>query len=384
MLGSVDRSHVVRLIEALAGGDGKTVVETVERLRVNGLNPASVLEEMVSVLQQMAVHQAVPGAADDADPDVQDTLRLAALLPADETQLLYSMCLHGGTELGLAPDEYAALTMVLLRLLAFKPAAQRMPAQEKKTLIDGAAAAPGTVPASSTSARQPAAVPPAPPVAVHGAVAAPAPTATSSPVATATAQRPQPLAPQGRRLSVVQGGPVGAAGAGVEPPPAADAAAPAEQMLAVPVRLQSDTRNDAVRADQGPPVLVPTEEGDFWFAIVQQLVAEQSVTALARELALQSQLVGRDTDQWILKVERESLQQSGSRDRLMAALQAAGHPVRLLVEVGRVTDSPARRLAAAAAERQLAAEKLIFDDPFVQTMMREFGAKIVAGSIRPL
>ena len=29
-------------------------------------------------------------------------------------------------------------------------------------------------------------------------------------------------------------------------------------------------------------------------------------------------------------------------------------------------------------------EKLIFDDPFVQTMMREFGAKIVTGSIRPL
>ena len=44
-------------------------------------------------------------------------------MPADETQLLYSMCLHGRGELGLAPDEYAALTMVLLRLLAFKPAA---------------------------------------------------------------------------------------------------------------------------------------------------------------------------------------------------------------------------------------------------------------------
>jgi DNA polymerase-3 subunit gamma/tau len=49
------------------------------------------------------------------------TPRLAALMPADETQLLYSLCLHGRGELGLAPDEYAALTMVLLRLLAFKP-----------------------------------------------------------------------------------------------------------------------------------------------------------------------------------------------------------------------------------------------------------------------
>jgi DNA polymerase-3 subunit gamma/tau len=154
--------------------------------------------------------------------------------------------------------------------------------------------------------------------------------------------------------------------------------------VAVPVRQQAHTRNDAMRPDQALPPLVPTEEGDFWFETVRQLVAQQAVTALARELALQSQLVGRDTDQWILKVERESLQQPGSRDRLSTALQAAGHPVSLLVEIGRVTDSPARRLAAAAAERQLAAEKLIFDDPFVQTMMRDFGAKIVTGSIRPV
>jgi DNA polymerase-3 subunit gamma/tau len=397
MLGSVDRPHVVQLIEALAGADGKTVVETVERLRVNGLNPASVLEEMVAVLQHMAVHQAVPSAPDDTDPDAQDTSRLAALMPADETQLLYSICLHGGSELGLAPDEYAALTMVLLRLLAFKPATQRAPAAEKKTLNDGVAAAAAAAPVSvaaaaaasfaSASVPSPAAAASAPPATVAPtARSAPAPvTHAPQPAAeAATPQQPQPAAPAGRRLSVVQGGQARAAGAGPDLAPASDTAAPADQVVAVPVRLQADARNDAVRPDQPPPVLVPTEEGDFWFATVQQLVASQAVTALARELALQSQLVGRDTDQWILKVERESLQQLGSRDRLAAALQAAGHAVTLLVEVGRVTDSPARRLAAAAAERQLAAEKLIFDDPFVQTMMREFGAKIVAGSIRPL
>src|SRR5450759_4538245 len=57
-------------------------------------------------------------------------------MPADETQLLYSICLHGRSELGLAPDEYAALTMVLLRLLAFKPQSGKRAAAEKKTLID--------------------------------------------------------------------------------------------------------------------------------------------------------------------------------------------------------------------------------------------------------
>jgi DNA polymerase-3 subunit gamma/tau len=122
MLGSVDRSHVFRLVGALAAGDGAEVVETCEGLRRLGLSAASTLEEMSAVLQKMAVMQAVPSAASaPQDEEAAETARLAGLLPADETQLLYSLCLHGRAELGLAPDEYAALTLVLLRLLAFKP-----------------------------------------------------------------------------------------------------------------------------------------------------------------------------------------------------------------------------------------------------------------------
>ena len=49
-----------------------------------------------------------------------------------------------------------------------------------------------------------------------------------------------------------------------------------------------------------------------------------------------------------------------------------------------MTDCPVRRNQAKQAERQLAAEKIIFDDPFVRTMMQDFGAKIVPGSIKPL
>ena len=127
MLGSVDRGYVFRLIGALSQGDGRTVVETVDALRHNGISAASTLEEMASVLQRMAVLQAVPdmaAATDATDPDAVQMLELAQAMPADETQLLYSICLHGRQELGLAPDEYAALTMALLRLLAFKPQGQ--------------------------------------------------------------------------------------------------------------------------------------------------------------------------------------------------------------------------------------------------------------------
>ena len=366
MLGSVDRGYVFRLIEALALGNGKTVIDTVEELRLHGLSAAFTLEEMSLVLQRMAVLQAVPSAADEADPDTADTARLAQRMPADETQLLYSMCLYGRAELGLAPDEYAALTMVLLRLLAFKPDRARA---EKKTLSEAGSAVP-------VVARG-----------VQPAVPVPAPAAAS---VISAARKPAPLAdsglPPGQVLHVLENqrpshpqyGHGQAVPAGQMPRPPQSS-----QVVAVPVRVQADSRSEATASGQAL-VLVPTEEGAFWHTTVQQLVAGDAITALVRELALQSQLVARDTDQWILRVERESLNQPANRERLAAALQAAGYPVQLAVEIGRVTDSPARRNTAAAAEKLLAAERTIFEDPFVQQMMRDFGAKIVPGSIKPV
>ena len=410
MLGSVDRSYVFRLIEALALGDGKTVVEISDTLRLNGLSVASTLEEMSTVLQRMAVLQTVGGVADDdTDPEASETARLAGLMPRDETQLLYSICLHGRVDLGLAPDEYAALTMVLLRLLAFKPQATQ-PLAEKKTLNSPALAVAAQVVAAPTLVTRPgvasagpvvpAVSAPKPPV-VQPWEDAPAPVPIVLPAlvvaasqdTTRTVPTASPL-PPGQLLHV----------RGVEPPETLSGededdgyqefqrnpapalvkyATDATKIVAIPVHVQAESRSE-VTAQQVAAVLVPTEEGDFWHATVQQLIKSDAINAMVRELALQSQLVARDTDQWILRVERESLNQTGTRDRLTTALQNAGFGVKLVVEIGRVTDCPARRNNAASAEKQLAAEKIIFDDPFVQAMMRDFGAKIVPGSIKPI
>ena len=348
MLGAVDRSYVFRLIDALAKGDGKTVVETSDALRMNGLSAASTLEEMSAVLQRMAVFQAVPqmaGAVDADDPDAVETARLAALMPADETQLLYSLCLHGRGELGLAPDEYAALTMVLLRLLAFKPEGGVGQPAEKKTLTRA----------------EPAPVP------------APAPVIAPAPVTAA------PLALPVRTVDDFEQ---------KRPPAPASQAPAAPEVVAIPVRETPEpgARLQPLPASAPAPAsarFTPTEEGDFWHATVQQLVAAEAITALVRELALQSQLVARDAAHWLLRVERESLNQPTARERLRAALEAAGHASQISVEVGVVIDSPARRNAAAAAERQRRAEDIVGNDPYVQSLVRDYGAKIVPGSIKP-
>ncbi|WP_213959264.1 DNA polymerase III subunit gamma/tau [Variovorax sp. dw_954] len=356
MLGTVDRGHVFRLIDALAAGDGKTVVETSETLRRDGLSAASTLEEMTTVLQAMAVLQAVPARADLAggtDPDAAETARLAASMPPDETQLLYSLCLHGRGELGLAPDEYAALTMVLLRLLAFKPSG------EKKTLNEPVRPA---LPAERTVA-----------------VAPQAAESVAPPVVAATAPVIQP--PPGHRLPVVE------PPALAQPRPSAatmEAARAGPGVVAMQVRVQPPPGARDMASDKaaGTP-LVTSEDGDFWHDTVMQLVVAETIGALTRELALQSQLVARDVDQWLLRVERESLNQAASREKLQVALATLGHGVRLAVEVGNVVDSPARRNRLAAEARQRAAEEAIRNDPLVQSMMRDFDARIVPGTLRP-
>ena len=160
--------------------------------------------------------------------------------------------------------------------------------------------------------------------------------------------------------------------------------APAAALRSLPVREASEpsARVDVPR--QSPPVEVQvTLEGDVWLDVVQGLMAQEAITALVRELALQSQLLARDADQWQLRVERETLNHVASRERLQAALMAAGHgDVQLHIEIGPVTDSPAKRLAVLAAAKMVAAQELIQNDPLVLAMVRDFGAKIVPGSIQ--
>ena len=76
MLGSVDRGHVVGLVDALAACSGEAVVAQVDALRGLGLSAAGTLEDLAQLMQQMALVQAVPAALDDADPETAEVRRL--------------------------------------------------------------------------------------------------------------------------------------------------------------------------------------------------------------------------------------------------------------------------------------------------------------------
>ncbi len=347
MLGTADRTLVMSLIEALARGAGAEVVQWCNALRDAGLNAASTLEDMAWALQRMAVLQlATPTPATvtaDIDPEAARLAELAALMPADETQLLYSLCLQGRQELGLAPDEYAGLTMVLLRLLAFKQPTPGPMAEKKNSEL----------------------------------------TPLAKPVPAPVQPQPQPQPQPGMRL------PVREMSAPTRTTATSTPVSPSEQdtWVAVPVRhvpvRDADAPSIVPSFDQDP-VMPSTPEGDVWHELVQSLIAAELIQALARELALQSQLVARDADSWLLRIERESLNNPNSRERLQKAMAQKGHDVNLQIEIGRVVDSPAKRQAAMAARRQREAESIILQDPYVQQLMSDFGATLVPGSIKPL
>ena len=357
MLGAVDRSHALRLVEALAARDGAAVVALVDALRSLGLSAGGTLEELAGLLHQMAVTQAVPGALDVQDPETADVVRLAGLMAPDETQLLYSIVLHGRAEIGLAPDEYSGLVMVLLRLLAFAPAdrplSRAVPVAAPKPATP---ATPGeAVPAARTSAA----------VRSREAVATPDVAASSS----------------GRIVRAPAPAP--------EPPPWLDVPAEAGFELRSARAATSDattsTRPAGASQPAAPQHLVKTPLGDRWEQHVRALLDEGRVTALARELALQAQCMAIDGATWQLRVERESLRAPAHRDRLQAALgELLGEAVTLEVEIGATEDTPARRDAAERARRQEQAEQAIHGDPLVQALMQQYStARIVPGSIKP-
>ena len=152
---------------------------------------------------------------------------------------------------------------------------------------------------------------------------------------------------------------------------------------------EDGTEGDVRQAVSAPTAdWQPTPEGDHWYEVVQQLVAGAHVTALVRELALQSQLLAIDAQKapvhWLLRIERESLNQGANSERLQAALLACGFDVQLGIELGLVQDTPAKRLALGQAQHLHAAEEVILADEFVQQMMREFGGSIVAGTLKPV
>ena len=155
----------------------------------------------------------------------------------------------------------------------------------------------------------------------------------------------------------------------------ASASAPAPSLAVAPI-LQAEP----------PPVPVPALEWDGdWPTLASTLPVRGVVHQLAQQSELLECVQEGNTFLFSLRVPIETLCSAASLEKLTAALQERfGRPARVQTEIGAARQTANARAVAEREARQRQAEETMHSDPFIQTLMREFGATIVPGSIKPV
>ncbi|MDZ3824668.1 MAG: DNA polymerase III subunit gamma/tau, partial [Pseudoxanthomonas sp.] len=122
MLGTLDQDAVLRLLEALAAGDGSALYAAIEAVAAYVVGYDGVLDSMAAALHQVQLRQVLPQAAPDAPEfDPARIAALAAAVAAEDVQVWYQIAINGSRDVALAPTPRIGFEMSLLRMLAFRP-----------------------------------------------------------------------------------------------------------------------------------------------------------------------------------------------------------------------------------------------------------------------
>lgn len=429
MLGTVDRTQVAAMLDALADGDGPRLLQTVALLAEFSPDWSGVLDALAEALHRIQVQQLVPGAATAGEGI--DAEAFAQRLRPEVVQLWYQMALGGRRDLHLAPSPRAGFEMAVLRMLAFRPAAAvppvpRDPGTGTEVNSGGQASGQGTgmAAAAATAAPAPAAAPAkvsapvaqAAPVAPEAPVAAPvvapsqaaasplkqaAPAPVTEPVKSAkptvvapaaaddlppwhqendAADRDEALAaematPDAAMVAPWEAPPERAVARAATPAPAPAAPAPASRPQGIAI-----APSQAGTAPAG-------ETGDLTADAWLELVAGSQLNGPSKQLAAHSAFISYQHG--VLKLAISPGFEYLSSDRSQAALIAAltgplGQAPRLVIDTGAAgAETLHQRADRQRGERQTAAEAAFMADPSVQLLVQQHGARVVADSIRP-
>ena len=320
MLGTVDRSRINALLAALAAGDGKRMLDEVAALAEFSPDWAGTLDALALALHRIQVRQLVPDAV--IETDAVDVEALASQLRPELVQLWYQMALNGRRDLGHAPSQRSGFEMSLLRMLAFRPEAVARTDAPRATTV------PPPAPVRSTA------------TSIRSAEVPRSPTMLETPRAAPMAVRTAPADP-------------------VAPPPA--------QMPA-----------------PAPPAVRIVTDGEHWL----QLVADCGLRGPARLLAENAAFVSQRDGVLRLSLTEEQLHLKSPSLVLQltdAVSRQLGGAVQVRFEVGAPRGETASvRNERAQDARQSEAERGFAEDPAIQQLVRNHGASLVPGSIRPL
>ncbi|CAD7378558.1 DNA polymerase III subunit gamma/tau [Xanthomonas arboricola] len=436
MLGTVDRTQVGAMLQSLADGDGARLMQVVAALAEFSPDWSGVLEALAEALHRIQVQQLVPSVAfvgDGIDPTAY-----AAQLRPEVVQLWYQMALNGRRDLYLAPSPRAGFEMAVLRMLAFRPAAA-VPAGGSDDGRGASAGGHARSAATGMQAAAPVAAAPAPaPAAVAkpadleaapaavAAVAAPAPVAAAPapvvvlPAAQASTDSRPSTAParsddtppwamddapvRANAAPVAAATPVLAPEAAMAPPAAVDAALPAAAApeAAVAVAVAAEVPAPAAAVMSMPSVAAPSisapapatdpsplldnghiADAEQWL----DLVTRSGLNGPSRQLAANAAFIGHRDGVLRLALAPgfEYLNSERSIANLAQALAPElGNTPRIVIETGNAdVETLHERASRQKGERQSAAETAFMNDPNVQQLIQQQGARVVPDSIRP-
>ncbi|PPU18956.1 DNA polymerase III subunit gamma/tau [Xanthomonas arboricola] len=432
MLGTVDRTQVGAMLQSLADGDGARLMQVVAALAEFSPDWSGVLEALAEALHRIQVQQLVPSVAfvgDGIDPTAY-----AAQLRPEVVQLWYQMALNGRRDLYLAPSPRAGFEMAVLRMLAFRPAAA-VPAggsddgrgasaggHARSTATGVQAAAP--VAAAPAAVAKPADLEAAPAAVAAGAApapvaAAPAPVVVLPAAQASTDSRPSTAptrsddtppwamddAPvRANAAPVAAATPVLAPEAAMAPPAAVDAALPAAVApeAAVAVAAAAEVPAPAAAMMSMPSVAAPSisapapatdpsplldnghiADAEQWL----DLVTRSGLNGPSRQLAANAAFIGHRDGVLRLALAPgfEYLNSERSIANLAQALAPElGNTPRIVIETGNAdVETLHERASRQKGERQSAAETAFMNDPNVQQLIQQQGARVVPDSIRP-
>ncbi|WP_028693794.1 DNA polymerase III subunit gamma/tau [Pseudomonas cremoricolorata] len=425
MLGTLDHGQVYGVLHALLEGDARALLEAVRELAEQGPDWSGVLAEMLNVLHRVAIAQALPEAVDNGQGDRERVLALAQALPAEDVQFYYQMGLIGRRDLPLAPEPRGGFEMVLLRMLAFRPADNDdAPRPVLKPVGISQATADSTQPVADTI-KAPATAPA--PVAVSMPAPMPAPEAEDAPPSTGEAEaaptqvvdvpwqvsaadESEPAAPV---PSPATPGPPATMRNDL-PPPIDDDEPPFDPSAYESAGMDRDgdiPPDEDYEAASAEPVafsyldeLAEHVQEEAPAAPAEPLPAAQPATGLALEwlelfpalpvsgmtgnIAANCTLISNDNDHWLLHLDpaQGALFNITQQRRLNEALnQHFGRTLSLTIELIRPEqETPAQAASRKRAERQREAEVAIEQDPLIQQMVQRFGATVRQDTITPV
>jgi DNA polymerase III subunit gamma/tau len=373
MLGTLDQGYLISLLDALAAQDGARLLAVADDMAARSLSYSAALQDLATLFNRIAIAQSVPQAIPEDLPEREEILRLSAQFSPEDVQLFYQIAAHGRHELGLAPDEYAGFTMTLLRMLAFTP-----------LWSDGKSAPQQTSSiAPATSIKKPEAAASVVSASTNKISSTASSTATEKPVSPAMAALAAARSPKANTNA--------SASARTAPAASEKPQAAAENTTSSTDTAQKKTENSApaeILVSAAPAKINTTNLFSNWDGSWPTLVRALSVRGVAQQLASQSELLACEPEGNVvmmrLRVPVDTLLSAGSADKLSAALtEYLGKTIKLVAEIGTVAHTAHAQVVAEQATRQQEAEDAMHNDPFVQTLIKEFGGTIVPGSIKP-